>query len=140
MSQEDPDTDEWKRHESPRMIALRLGVSKDTIYRIIHQDLDLKMYHRVKGQSLTEADHEKRIVRCKRMLRYFTRCNLGKTFFSDESVFTVEGKYNAHNDVFYSHARKKEEVDEARIHHRKSQYPTSNLEVGLAKQLIDNNG
>ena len=34
MSQEDPDTDEWKRHESPRMIAL--GVSKDTIYRIIH--------------------------------------------------------------------------------------------------------
>ena len=36
MSQEDPDTDEWKRHESPRMIALRLGVSKYTIYRIIH--------------------------------------------------------------------------------------------------------
>ena len=36
MSQEDPDTDEWKRHESPRKIALRLGVSKDTIYHIVH--------------------------------------------------------------------------------------------------------
>ena len=75
MSQENPETGEWERHESPRMIAQRLGVSKNTIYRIIKTDLDLTMFHRVKGQSLTEVDHEKRVVRSKRMLRYFTRHN-----------------------------------------------------------------
>ena len=125
MSQENPETGEWERHESPRMIAQRLGVSKNTIYRIIKTDLDLTMFHRVKGQSLTEVDHEKRVVRSKRMLRYFTRDNLEKTFFSDESVFTVEGRYNAHNDVFYARERKKEDIDEARIHHGKSQFPKS---------------
>ena len=125
MSQEDADTGEWRRHDSPREIAQRLGISKDSVNRIVKHDLNLKMYHRVKGQQLKEGDHEKRIVRSKRMLRYFTKDNLRKTFFSDESIFTVEGLYNAHNDVFYSRERKKEDVDESRIHHGKSQFPKS---------------
>ena len=125
MSQEDADTGEWRRHDSPREIAQRLGISKDSVNRIVKHDLDLKMYHRVKDQQLKEDDHEKRIVRSKRMLRYFTKDNLRKTFFSDESIFTVEGLYNAHNDVFYSRERKKEDVDESRIHHGKSQFPKS---------------
>ena len=29
MSQEDADTGEWRRHDSPREIAQRLGISKD---------------------------------------------------------------------------------------------------------------
>ena len=123
QSQEDPDSGDWVRHDSPREIAQRLGISKNTVYRIIKHDLDLKMYHRIKGQNLSESDHEKRMVRVKRMLRTFTNKNLGKTFFSDESIFTVEGLYNAHNDVFYSPAAKKSDVDEARIHHGKSQFP-----------------
>ena len=40
-------------------------------------------------------------------------------------MFTVEGRYNAHNDVFYSQERKKEAVDEARIYHGKSKFPKS---------------
>ena len=71
FSQEDPETSEWKRHESPRLIAQRLGVSKNSVYRIMKIDLDLRMFHRIKGQNLTGIDHEKRLVRCKRMLRYF---------------------------------------------------------------------
>ena len=73
---------------------------------------------------MTEVDHEKRVVRSKRMLPYSTRDNLEKTFFSDESVFTVEGRYNAHNDA-RERERKKEDIDEARIHHGKSQFPKS---------------
>ena len=38
--------------------------------------------------------------------------NLEKTFFTDESIFTVEGRYNAHNDVFYARERRKDDVDE----------------------------
>ena len=98
LSQENPETEEWERHDSPREIAQKLGISKNSVYRIVRFDLDLKM----KGQHLTELDHKKRIVRSERTLRYFTKTNLRKTFFSDESIFTVEGMYNAHNDVFYT--------------------------------------
>ena len=59
------------------------------------------------------------------MLRLFTGKNLRQTFFSDESIFTVEGRYNAHNDVFYTRKRKKEDIDEERLHHGKSQFPKS---------------
>ena len=125
LSQENPETEEWERHDSPREIAQKLGISKNSVYRIVRFDLDLKMFHRVKGQHLTELDHEKRIVRSKRMLRYFTKANLRKTFFSDENIFIVEGMYNAHNDVFYTRERKKEDVDECRLHHGKSNFPKS---------------
>ena len=125
QSQEDPETGDWTRHDSPRVIAQRLGISKDSVYSIIKNDLNLNLYHRVKGQKLTVGDHEKRVIRTKRMLRNFTNEKISKTFFSDESIFTVEGLYNAHNDVFYSHAPKKSLVDEERIHHGKTQFPKS---------------
>ena len=47
-----------------------------------------------------------------------------KTFFSDE-VLTVEGRYNAHNDVLYTREKGKSDVDEYRLHHDKSQFPKS---------------
>ena len=125
LSQENPETEEWERHDSPREIAQKLGISKNSVYRIVRFDLDLKMFHRVKGQHLTELDHEMRIVRSKRMLRYFTKANLRKTFFSDESIFTVEGMHNAHNAPSYTRERKKEDVDECRLHHGKSNFPKS---------------
>ncbi len=37
----------------------------------------------------------------------------------------MEGLYNAHNDVFYTHAQKKEDVNEKRLHHGKSHFPKS---------------
>ena len=50
--------------------------------------------------NLKPRDYERRLAESKRMLRYFTRANLRKTFFSDESIFTVEGRSNAHQNVF----------------------------------------
>ena len=32
FSQEDPDDGDWKRHDSPRAIAQRLGISKNSVY------------------------------------------------------------------------------------------------------------
>ena len=69
------------------------------------------------------------------MLRYFTHANLHKTFFSDESIFTVEGRYNAHNDVFYTYHTKKEDVDEERLHHSRSQFPKSVMVSGAVSNL-----
>ena len=83
------------------------------------------MFHRTKAQNLTEKDHHKRTARAKGMLRYFTRGKLQKTFFSDESIFTAEGRYNAHNDVFCAREKRKGEVDEERLHHGKSSFPQS---------------
>ena len=125
LSQEDPETGDWNEHESPRKIALKLGVSKDSVFRMIHLDLKLEMFHCVKAQNLMEKDHHKRMTTAKRMLHYFTREKLHKTFFSDESIFTVEGRYNAHNDVFYACEKRKGKVDEERLHHEKSSFPQS---------------
>ena len=125
LSQEDPETGDWNKHESPRKIYLKLGVSKDSVFRMIHLDLKLEMFHRVKAQNLTEKDHHKRITRAKQMLCYFTREKLQKTFFSDESIFTVEGRYNTHNDVFYAREKCKGESYEERLHHGKSSFPQS---------------
>ena len=124
LTQEDPETGDWNKHESPRKIALKLTVSKDSVFRMIHLDLKLEMFHPVKAQNLTEKDHHKRMTRAKRMLRYFTREKLQKTFFSDESICRVEGRYNAHN-VFYAREKLKGEVDEERLHHGKSSFPQS---------------
>ena len=46
LSQEDPETGDWNKYESPRKIALKLRVSKDSLFRIIHLDLKLEMFHR----------------------------------------------------------------------------------------------
>ena len=35
QSQEDPDTGEWTHHETPRVIARRLGISKNTVYVLV---------------------------------------------------------------------------------------------------------
>ena len=125
LSQEDPETGDWNKHESPRKIALKLGVSKDSVFRMIHLDLKLEMFHRVKAQNLTEKDHHKQMTRAKRMMRYLTKEKLQKPFSSDESIFTIEGRYNAHNDMFYAPEKGKGEVDEERLHHGKSSFPQS---------------
>ena len=52
LSQEDPETGDWNKHESPRKIALKLGVSKDLVFRMIH--LDLKFH--VSSCKSTEFD------------------------------------------------------------------------------------
>ena len=122
LSEEVPKTGDWNKHELPRKIALKLGVSKDSVFCMIHLDLKLKMFHRVKAQNLTEKDHHKQMTRGKRMLHYSTREKLQKTFFSGKSIFTVEGRYSGHNDVFHTREKHKGEVGEERLHHGKSSF------------------
>ena len=73
FSQENPATSEWKKHKSPAVISKKLGISRSSVQRIIAFDLNLKCYRRKKGQNLSDADKEKRVVRSKRLLRTFTR-------------------------------------------------------------------
>ena len=122
FSQENEDG-EWERHDSPRMIARKIGISRTSVQRIIARDLDIKMYHRVKAQNLKLTDKEKRVERGNRLLRTVTPAILLRTFFSDEKIFTVEGVFNRQNDVVYSRAATKADVDEERIHHGKSAFP-----------------
>ena len=67
FSQENEDG-EWERHDSPRMIARKIGISRTSVQRIIARDLDIKMYHRVKAQNLKLTDKEKRVERGNRLL------------------------------------------------------------------------
>lgn len=123
FSQEDEESGEWVRHDSPRVIARKVGISRSSVSRIIYNDMDLHMYHRVKSQNLKQADHEKRVERGRRLLRKITPAKLARAFFSDEKIFTVEGMFNSHNDVVYAREARKEEVDEDRLHYGKSAFP-----------------
>ena len=122
FSQENEDS-EWERDDSPQVIARKIGISRTSVRRIIAQDLDINMYHRVKAQNLKPADIEKRVERGNRLLRTVTPATLLRTFFSDEKIFTIEGVFNRQNDVVYSRAATQAEVDEERIHHGKSAFP-----------------
>ena len=123
FSQEDRETGEWKKHAGINKIAQKLGISGESVRRIIYHDLHLHLYHRVKCQKLNDNDFSRRVERCKRLVRKFTRRNIAKTFFSDEKVFTVEGPINPKNDVFYSTETKKADVNEERMMNERSAFP-----------------
>ena len=133
-SQEDPDTGEWQKHKSPSAISKSLGISRSSVRRIIVFDLNLKCYRRIKTKNLTIGDKEKSVVRCKRLLRTFTRERLSKTFFSDEKIFTAEGIFNQKNDVVYSQDRKRN-IDKKRLHHEKSRFPKA-IMVSVAVSMM----
>src|SRR5271166_5075256 len=42
------------------------------------------------------------LIRCKRLLRRFTKSHVGSIVFSDEKIFNVEEKLNSQNDRIYA--------------------------------------
>ena len=79
-------------HRTPRQIEFQTGISRSSVRRIIHDDLEMKTYGRTFAKKLNEREKTLRVKRGKRLLRRLTREKLGRTFFSDETNFHV-GQY-----------------------------------------------
>ena len=100
---------------SPREIERTSGISRSTVRRIAKQDLNLKVYRRREVQKLSDADSTKRFAACKRLKQRMTAENIGKTWFTDEKIFTVQTPTNTQNDRVYANVRFKRDVAPARL-------------------------
>lgn len=119
LSQEEPGT-----HQTPAEIAAELGIHRRQVQQIIDEDLDLKPIRKMKVQSLSDADMEKRNTRAVKLLRTYTREVLKTAFFSDEKIFKVKQQYNSQNDVCYIPKKmKKSDVSDERLLRQQATFP-----------------
>ena len=70
-----------------------------TVYRTLVEDLGVKAYKRRRRQHIPVKNLDKRLKRCKDLLR---RHGTGPIVFTDEKKWTVEEKFNAQNDRIYA--------------------------------------
>ena len=72
-------------HMTPASIAMHLGdVSESSVRRMVKKDLKLRPLKKIKCQALTEINREKRVERCSKLLRVYSKPVLDTAFFSDE--------------------------------------------------------
>ena len=103
-------------HRTTRQIERETGVSRRTVGRIIHDDLQLKCLKKRRAQELTTCNTESRLVRCKQLLRKFPEHSVSFIWFTDEKVFTVAPPINTQNDRLYvSETTMKRDVDAERL-------------------------
>lgn len=103
-------------HRTTRQIERETGVSRRTVGRIIHDDLQLKCLKKRRAQELTMCNTESRLVRCKQLLRKFPEHSVSFIWFTDEKVFTVAPPINTQNDRLYvSATTMKRDVDAERL-------------------------
>ena len=84
---------------SMRKMARELKVSKESLRKLVRSDLGLKSLKRRTGHHLTPAIREKRLKRCRGLLRRLAQIPDDKILFSDEKLFTVEESFNRQNDM-----------------------------------------
>lgn len=87
---------------SVRSEAKKLKIARSTLHRAITRDLGFKAFKRCKRAGLTAAQKEKRLERCRILLRRFTDETVENIVFSDEKIFSIEQKLNAQNDRVYA--------------------------------------
>ena len=86
-------------HSTPTLISKRLDVSVSSVRRIVRDDLKLKPFKKIKAQKLTPSDVQKRVDRCKKLLRNITKEKLNRTFFTDEKIFKLQKYSNFKNII-----------------------------------------
>ena len=89
-------------HKSERNIGRIIGTSQSSVSRICRQSLGLTAFRKTKVKNLSDADKLKKVIRCKRLLRFRTVANVNKTFFTDKKLFKLKQPRNAKNDRVYA--------------------------------------
>ena len=87
---------------SARKIAKDIGVPRESVRRMIKNDLQLKPYKLQEAHLLTEAMMATRLQRCKALKRRFAAGRHRSILFSDEKIFTIEQFHNHQNDRIWS--------------------------------------
>jgi transposase len=84
--------------QSARRMAKSLGLARETMRRVLNQDLGLNAYKKRLCAGLTDKNKKERIKRCKQLLK---RHGGPDIIFSDEKMFTLERPLNRQNDRVY---------------------------------------
>lgn len=83
---------------STRKVALEVGASHSTVWRVLHEQL-LYPYHVQRVQGLSEADFQPRMLFCNWFLQQCINPNFQSVvLFTDEAKFTRDAIMNFHND------------------------------------------
>lgn len=101
LTQQLKDTVKKKVKRNPkrsiRKMAKQLKISKTSMSRMVHEGLKGYPYKMRKRHGLTDVHKEKRLKRCKLLLKRAVRGDHLMTLYSDEKVFTLEETYNPQN-------------------------------------------
>jgi transposase len=94
-----------KLKKSARQLALENNCDRKTIANIIHDDLSLKTYKRIRCQTLTDVHKQKRKKFACWIRKHSKDEFFKKIMFSDEKIFDGDGQINLKNDVIYAKSR-----------------------------------
>jgi hypothetical protein len=89
-------------HRTTRQIAREMGISRRSVGRIVHEDLQLKCLKKRSAQELTKKNCETRLTRSQKLLRKYPTFAVDFIFFTDEKIFTVAPPLNLQNDRVYA--------------------------------------
>jgi len=93
--------------KSTRSIAKHLSISEKSVRRIAKFDLSLSAFCRVPAQVINAATKQKRLERCKGLLRRLTVTACKRVFFTDEKVFYLNPPVNNQNNRVWFVGKKK---------------------------------
>jgi transposase len=111
-------------HKSTRQISAELGISHVSVWLIAKKDLNLSSFKRIPGQVLNNVTMQKRLTRCRKLLRRFTAMNAKRLFFTDEKVFYLDPPANRSSSCVWS-AGKKKDVSSNRLIRQRAKFSRS---------------
>jgi len=107
---------------TPKRLALRLGVSKSSVRRILKFDIGLKPFKKQRTHFLNDAMKATRLQRCTNLLQNFGVRKIRRTVFSDETTFCIHSWYNSQNSRIY--AVNKSQIPSYELLQQKKCFPT----------------
>ena len=87
---------------SMRKMAREAGIGRESMRKLIKEDLNMKPYHFKKRQLLNDNTKDKRLERSQSLLKCFKSASLPSIIWTDEKIFTVQMAYNSQNDRILS--------------------------------------
>ena len=81
-----------------RKMAKDMGVNRESLRKVVREDLGLKSLKRKTAHHLTPTLRQKQVEICKGLLQRLASDDVNKIPFSDEKLFTVEEATNRQND------------------------------------------
>ena len=108
------------QHLSQRKVSKYLSVSQQTVSNVLRK-YGLKCYKRYVSNHVSFGARERRLERCKKLLRNFNDADMEKMVFQDEADLTLQIPINRQNNRFYS-LSKKNEVHPSRLYHATSTF------------------
>jgi transposase len=110
-----------KKKVSVRILAQEMSISKDSVHRILQEDLNCRAYKKRIEPLLTDAQKTKRIQFANWVRNNFQKEDTLRILFSDEKIFDVNGLCNAQNERIW--AINREEADMKGGAKKKQKFP-----------------